>query len=288
MKHPKPRPRFIEWATRSINRGRGRTGSLRGLGFIMLFCIFCLIYPFAVIGVAFNVQPPFSLHWAGSVLLFLEGTLLILAAALAYGPLPALIISTLVFVLSYLIEAIGVTTGIPFGLYHYTDILFLHLPGGVPLAVMFAWILIVFGSYAWVHTDTHRLNSKAALLGAMLATLLDLAIEPIAAHIVDYWRWSPPGPVNYYGVPFANFIAWFLVTFALLLLTGRFLVTTGAGNRVHAATLFVPRFLFGASLFMFGLVDLTHGYYVATLMAIFAGCLLLVKRTRYSINPVFI
>jgi uncharacterized membrane protein len=68
--------------------------------FIALFCLFCLVYPFAV-----------------------KGTLLILAAALAYGPLPALIINALVFALSYLVEAIGVNTGIPFGLYHYTDIL---------------------------------------------------------------------------------------------------------------------------------------------------------------------
>ncbi len=261
-----------------------------------------------MIGVAFDIQPPFSLHWAGSVLLFLEGTLLILSAALSYGLLPALVMSLLVFVLSYLVEAIGVNTGIPFGVYHYTDILFLHLPGDVPLAVMFAWILIVFGSYAWVRSDMRRLSIGVALLGALLATLLDMAIEPVAAYVVHYWKWLPPGPISYYGVPFANFVAWFLVTWALLLLAGRFL-----GNRVgvsprgreqslaegrtqgDASTLFpnvfpgkmktsggvwlmafAPRFLFAASLFMFGLVDLTHGYYIATLLAILAGCLLFV------------
>ncbi len=246
-----------------------------------LCCLFCIVYPIAVTGVAFDVQPPFSLHWAGSVLLFLEGTLLILSAVLIYGLLAALVTGLLVFVLSYLVEAIGVNTGLPFGTYHYTDILFLHLPGGVPLAVMFAWILIVFGSYAWVRSDTRYLRIGAALLGALLATLLDMTIEPVAAHVVRYWAWSPPGPINYYGVPFANFVAWFLVTFVLLLLVGRFLVkrTPGAINRVDAINL-VPTILFGSSFFMFGLVDLTHGYYIATALAALAGCLLVVLIVR--------
>jgi uncharacterized membrane protein len=244
--------------------------------FVVLFCLFCFVYPFAVIGIAFNVQPPFSLSWAGSVLLFLEGTLLILAAALLYDLASALLISLLVIILSYLVEAIGVNTGFPFGGYHYTDILFLHLPGGVPLAVMFAWILIVLGGYAWARSETRDLTMRTALLGAFLATLLDMAIEPVAAHIVHYWEWSPPGPIGYYGVPFANFAAWFLVTFVLLLLAGRYLrqrVTSDRSRTIRLAA-FAPRFLFGTSLFMFGLVDLTHGYYIATGLAILAGCLL--------------
>jgi uncharacterized membrane protein len=244
--------------------------------FVLLFCLFCFVYPFAVIGVAFNVQPPFSLYWAGSVLLFLEGTLLILAAMLLYGPASALFISLLVIVLSYLVEAIGVNTGFPFGRYHYTAILFLHLPGSVPLAVMFAWLLIVFGSYAWAHAETRDLTVRTALLGAFLATLLDMAIEPVAAHVVHYWEWSPPGPIGYYEVPFANFAAWFLVTFVLLLLAGRSLRQRVASDRSRTIRLaaFAPRFLFSTSLFMFGLVDLTHGYYIGVFLALFAGCLL--------------
>ena len=280
-------------------RGRVVSGDTRPSGLytllhrllLVLFCIFCVIYPFAVIGVAFDVQPPFSLYWAGSVLLFLEGTLLILSAVLIYGLLSALIASSLVFVLSYLVEAIGVNTGVPFGMYHYTDILFLHLPGGVPLAVMFAWILIVFGSYAWVRSARRRLSIGAALLGALLATLLDMAIEPVAAYIVHYWEWLSPGPVSYYGVPFANFVAWFLVTCGLLLLADLLLHNVSSiktkvwGGAPFVA--FIARFLFITSLFMFGLVDLTHGYYIATLLALLAGCLLVLLKllaSRYRIG----
>ena len=35
-----------------------------------------------------------------------------------------------------------------------------------------------------------------------------------------------------------------------------------------------PRILFGASLFMFGLVDITHGYYGAALLGVLAGLVL--------------
>ena len=41
----------------------------KAVGIILLFAVFCLAYPVAVTGVAFDVRPPFSLSWAGSALL---------------------------------------------------------------------------------------------------------------------------------------------------------------------------------------------------------------------------
>ena len=177
--------------------------------FLALFAIFCVAYPIAVTGVAFDVHPPFSLAWAGSVLLFLEGVLLIVAATLCYGWQRGVYAGVLVITLSYIVEAVGVGTGFPFGLYRYTDVLLPKLPGGVPMAVMFAWVLIVFGAYGWVHLEKRRIGVSGALLGATLATLLDLEIEPVAAHLEHYWEWLAPGTINYYAVPLANFAAWF-------------------------------------------------------------------------------
>ncbi len=191
--------------------------------FLVLFCIFCVAYPIAVTGVAFDVHPPFSLAWAGSALLFLEGMLLIVAASLRYGWLRGVYAGLIVIALSYLIEALGVGTGFPFGIYRYTDILFPKLPGGVPMAVMFAWVLIVFGAYGWMCAEKRPIGVSGALLGAALATLLDLEIEPVAAHLEHYWEWLAPGHINYYAVPLANFAAWFVVAFVLLLLVDRVL-----------------------------------------------------------------
>ncbi len=90
-------------------------------------------------------------------------------------------------------------TSFPFGPYRYTNRLLPSLPGVVPLAVTFAWVLIIFGSYHFVkrRRSTRRgIRVESALLGALLATLLDLAIEPVAAHVVLYWEWLAPGPTN--------------------------------------------------------------------------------------------
>ena len=296
---------------------------------LVLFAFFCFAYPFAVIGVAFDVHPPFSLDWAGSALLFLEGLLLIVAASLRYGWLRGMLAGVSVIVLSYFVEALGVETGFPFGIYRYTNVLLPRLPEGVPMAVMFAWVLIVLGVYGCLRIEKRRLGIVSALLGAALATLLDLEIEPVAFHIEHYWQWFAPGLPNYYGVPIANFVAWFVVAFILLLLVDavlfrfhqplmhtnrstltpqQFVGTTFMASvaqfierdhdRIQSVSgkdscdksrsgrdksgpyeiwlvVLMPRILFGTSLFMFGLVDLTHGYYGATLLGILAGLIVL-------------
>ena len=242
---------------------------------LVLFAFFCFAYPFAVIGVAFDVRPPFSLDWAGSALLFLEGLLLIVATGLRYGWLRGLVAGVSVIVLSYCVEALGVGTGFPFGIYRYTNVLLPRLPGGVPMAVMFAWVLVVLGAYGCLRVGKRRLGVFGALLGAALATLLDLEIEPVAFHIESYWEWLGPGHLNYYGVPIANFVAWFVVAFVLLLLVDtilfRFFRPSTNASFASRLTTLMPRLLFSTSLFMFGLVDLTHGYYGATLLGILAG-----------------
>jgi putative membrane protein len=289
--------------------------------FLTLFGLFCFAYPFAVIGVAFDVKAPFSLAWAGSMMLFVEGTLLVVSAMLLYNCWRALLAGLCVILFSYIVEALGVTTAFPFGSYRYTGILFPALPAGVPLAVMFAWILVVFGSYLQYPQMDHRkreilvqpstpLNGNYSpnsiptgssrnaprnigdiLLAATLTTLLDLAIEPVAAYIEHYWQWLKPGPLNYYGVPLTNFVSWFAVAFALLLLVN-WLCCGGSTSRVRQhdeierkykqnmggiwrLIALAPRILFSCSLFMFGLIDLTHGYYWATVFALLAAIIIL-------------
>ena len=53
------------------------------------------------------------------------------------------------------------------------------------------------------------------LLTALLVTILDLVLDPIA---VDEGRWSWDKPGKYYGVPIKNFIGWFFNCSVILLL----------------------------------------------------------------------
>ncbi len=240
---------------------------------LILLLLFCMVYPIAVIGVAFNVVPPFSAAWAASALLFLEGSLLIIAACLVYNWRRVLLAAIGVIVLAYLVETLGVNSGFPFGIYTYTNNLLPQLPGNVPLPVMFAWVLVVFGSYSLLLRNRGRWR---LIIAALLATLLDLAIEPVAASVVHYWEWSAPGVLNYYGVPFANFVAWFVVALLLLLLLDRLVSKQwqhGTGI-IAPVALLTPRFVFAGTLLMFGLVDLTHGYYWGTLLALTAGIII--------------
>jgi uncharacterized membrane protein len=82
-----------------------------------------------------------------------------------------------------------------------------HLPGDVSLSVMFAWFLIILGSYGVVKRSTlgrRGIIKGTALYSALLAVFLDLAIEPVAAQVVFYWRWLAQGPFDYHGVPLIN------------------------------------------------------------------------------------
>ena len=257
-----------------------------------LFIIFCLIYPFSVVGLVTGVKPPLpiSLGWAASFLLYLEGALILCATALLYGVARTSISAAFVLVFTYLVETLGVNTGFPFGHYYYSDTLVPGLPGSVPLAVLFAWVMVVFGSK---HLVKRRLfggrkgSVGVALAGGLLAVLLDLVIEPVAAHIVNYWKWLASGLYNYYGVPIANFVAWFVVAFMSVFVVIRVLQLN---NKWHEQSLweearkmgvtgrlamFVPGIVFCCSLLMFGLVDFVHEYYWSSVLALCVGLIIL-------------
>jgi uncharacterized membrane protein len=245
----------------------------------LLFCLFCVAYIIAVIGVAFNVHPPFSMTWAGSVLLILEGLLMAIAIIDMYALL-GLIAVLVTGLLAYGIEALGANTGFPFGTYHYTNVLAPLLPGGVPLAVIFAWITIMLAVRQLIYSPTFLFPGRLPriVLASLFATLLDLSLEPTAFHLEHYWLWLHPGFINYYGVPLVNFVAWFVITFVLLTCINGILrlaiLLINPASFISRLPLMIPFFLYAASIFMFGFIDLTHGYYLGLIFALLAGLLM--------------
>ena len=242
----------------------------------LLFCLFCVAYLIAVIGVAFDVHPPFSMAWAASALLILEGVMLTVAWMDEYGP-PALFAALVIAFFSYGVEALGVNSGFPFGLYRYTDVLFPILPGGVPLPVVFAWLMIIIAVRSIAVRPPLLVGGRwiiSTLVSALLATLLDLVLEPVAFHLERYWIWLAPGNINYYGIPLMNFVAWFIVSLVLIslvnLIMSRAISFQDLSTFSSRLPLNVPIWLYFANVFMFGLVDLTHGYYLAAGIALLA------------------
>jgi bisanhydrobacterioruberin hydratase len=250
---------------------------------LMLFWIYLAVFPGSTIVVALDRVPSWG-TWMGGALLLLQG-----AAALCWllgqhgarGGLAAL----LVFLLAWAAEQAGVTTGVPFGRYHYTGALQPQLLGTVPLAIPCAWLMVATGAWKLATTDDrppttdHRLLPTAigrrwsVIVAATLVLLLDLQIETVATKINQYWIWRDGG--TYYGVPTTNFVAWWLIGLAMALLVATVLPRAGdretesdAARRASRVARRLPAYLYLLSTLMFAIVNLAHGYTVAGLVGV--------------------
>lgn len=139
----------------------------------------------------------------------------------------------LVYISGFLIEAIGTNTGVIFGVYSYGNVLGIKWLG-TPLLIGINWILVVFS--AGMLVSFLKINGvlPQALLAALLVTLLDYVIEPVAIHF-HYWHWQEQ------QIPFRNYLAWF--AFSSLLLALFFLLPFKKRSK-PAAALFVVQLLF--------------------------------------------
>jgi uncharacterized membrane protein len=78
-------------------------------------------------------------------------------------------------------------------------------PWGVPLAVAVVWGAVIPAAIAVAARLGFDAGGRSAAAAALLATAVDLLIEPVAVR-AGLWRWTPPGP--WLGVPIGNFVGW--------------------------------------------------------------------------------
>ncbi len=91
--------------------------------------------------------------------------------------------------------------------------------GTVPFYVCIGWFFIAYGM---VYTSTKLFKGtlggpgiiKRAVFGGLLAVNLDLVIDPIAVRNV-WWVWPQADGATFWilGIPFTNFLGWFLLIF---------------------------------------------------------------------------
>jgi putative membrane protein len=136
-------------------------------------------------------------------------TLLFTAFLLVYFNYSSSILQFLIisYGIGFLVEAVGVNTGLIFGNYAYGRILGPKI-WNTPIIIGVNWFILAASSYALVKTifNNHWLLLPA---GASLMTLLDYLIEPVAIKL-DFWQWYG------YDVPLKNYFGWF-VTAAVLM-----------------------------------------------------------------------
>lgn len=115
----------------------------------------------------------------------------------------------LAIVFGYLIELIGMRSGLIFGHYEYSSILRPRI-FGVPVAIGFAWLSTYLSSYAIVYRYIKPLEDRIhlllhALFIASLMVVFDAFMEPSATKL-NYWTWQS----NH--IPLQNYLAWFVIS----------------------------------------------------------------------------
>lgn len=124
----------------------------------------------------------------------------------ANGIKHTLMITFIVIIISWAIEALGAATGFPFSHYSYTERLQPQL-AGVPLVIPFAWFMMLPPSWAVAQKLSRKKSGLIfIILSALAFTAWDLYLDP---QMVQWglWKWDQPG--RYFGIPLINFIGWF-------------------------------------------------------------------------------
>jgi putative membrane protein len=127
--------------------------------------------------------------------------------------------------ISWVYEQVGVTTGLVFGAYRYTDYLGAKL-GDVPLLIPLAWFMMIYPSYVIAGLAVERRPTgtppgvaalvRLAAVSAVVMTAWDLVVDPIlSGPDARAWIWDNGGP--YFGIPIQNYLGWLLTTFTVYL-----------------------------------------------------------------------
>jgi putative membrane protein len=131
------------------------------------------------------------------------------------------------FIIGMLSEVIGVHTGLLFGNYTYGSIMGYKI-AEVPFVIGLNWFVIIYGAVATVHfftsliiplkepkiygTTYSPIGVKVLIGAAILATLFDWVMEPVAVSL-GFWSWAGDG-----HIPLYNYMSWFCISTIILLI----------------------------------------------------------------------
>lgn len=130
------------------------------------------------------------------------------------------------FVLSLGSELAGTSTGLPFGVYSYTDQLGYKIAGLVPFNIPTSWFYMLVASLAICGRflpakDDNLSKWWWALVGGLVLTAWDVSMDPAMVK-TTHWLWFVPdlstksaftqfiGTPFFFGMPLTNWLGWFL------------------------------------------------------------------------------
>ena len=112
----------------------------------------------------------------------------------------------LIAMIGFVIEVVGVKTGILFGEYYYGSVLGFKVLE-VPLIIGLNWLVLSLATHSIMRVF---LNNRFSIIctASLLMVLLDLLIEPVAIKL-GFWTWDST------FVPLQNYIMWFFSAFVM-------------------------------------------------------------------------
>ena len=108
---------------------------------------------------------------------------------------------------TWTVEFIGSHTGYPFGTYHYSTKIQPQI-GQVPLIIPLAWLMMLPSAWALAQIITGSTrNITFMLLSGLALTTWDLFLDP---QMVQWGLWVWAQPQGYFGIPWSNYLGWWL------------------------------------------------------------------------------
>lgn len=236
---------------------------------LYLYRFFIVWYAIGLVLLSFDLVPPW-LEWANVVFLVTSGFLAMVYFYRSQSGILGIAAILIIFILSIAIESFGVHTGLFFGEYSYqTD--FGPKIIGVPVTIGFAWVMVIATSHVLAAPAIYISRRFGRLLyavyAALIATSLDLIIDPVAFEVKQYWVWHGGG--FYYDIPFSNFLGWFILSFVLhLVLSFIFFRGSKWKNRRHGFWRVRMLWLYGMMAAMFIIVSLVNGLFLAAFLSL--------------------
>ena len=112
----------------------------------------------------------------------------------------------LIAIIGFVIEVVGVKTGILFGEYYYGSVLGFKVLE-VPLIIGLNWLVLSLATHSIMRVFFKN-RFSIICTASLLMVLLDLLIEPVAIKL-GFWTWDSS------FVPLQNYIMWFFSAFVM-------------------------------------------------------------------------
>ncbi|MBI3793086.1 MAG: carotenoid biosynthesis protein [Gemmatimonadetes bacterium] len=170
----------------------------------------------------------FRLSWkfTGPTLVVLGALAALLHSMPRLGTARALTLCAVATLIALASELAGTNAGLPFGPYHYTEMLGYRINGDVPFPIPISWYYMLYGSLAICgRLLPVRPGARAAwgwaLAAGVILTAWDIAQDPAMTAVSPvHWAWDfarLPGWAPawltrgfFYGMPLSNWIGWVL------------------------------------------------------------------------------